>query len=224
MIGSLTSVDDTSGTNIAVITYDLALMGTVPASRVLMNTATLTNYANVEGGPDFTRRIARHRPVTTTTPTVTKTITATNQAHTAANDVVIGELVTYRSRFASPKGRRRRRRCSTRSIPGWRSSIRSPSSPSPSVTASAGSFPAILAAAAIPAGPSGGGSLSLNFGTLTNTDTNDATNETIILTYSVVVLNTTGNNSGVRNTTRCCPSPAARRPPPPPTSPSATLG
>ena len=200
VIGSLTSVDDTSGTNIAVITYDLALLGTVPASRVLVNTATLTNYANVEGGPDFTQPdLPDIAQVTTTTPTVTKTITATNQAHTAANDVVIGELVTYQISIRVPEGTTPAATLLDTLDTGL--AVVNPVAlvASPSVTASAGSFPAILAAAAIPAGPSGGGSLSLNFGTLTNTDTNDATNETVVLTYSVVVLNTTGNNSGTRN-------------------------
>ena len=39
--------------------------------------------------------------------------------------------------------------------------------------------------------------MTLSFGTLTNSDTDNATSETIVIDYTVVVLNATGNNRGV---------------------------
>ena len=42
----------------------------------------------------------------------------------------------------------------------------------------------------------GGGTLTLNFGSLTNTDTNNVTPETIVITYDVVVLNEAVNTAG----------------------------
>ena len=42
-----------TGANIAIITYDLQLLPTVLPADVIPNTATLTNYASTEGGPNF---------------------------------------------------------------------------------------------------------------------------------------------------------------------------
>ena len=74
---------------------------------------------------------------------------------------------------------------------------------SPALSATAGTFAAVLGAAVVGPEPVGsavaanqGRRLSLAFGTLTNTDTDNATDETITLDYTVVVLNSTGNNRG----------------------------
>ncbi|MGH8345213.1 MAG: VCBS domain-containing protein, partial [Pseudomonas sp.] len=45
---------DTSGANLVVISYDVAVSNTIQASRTLQSTATLSNYASVNGGTDFT--------------------------------------------------------------------------------------------------------------------------------------------------------------------------
>lgn len=55
-LGPGTQFDGTvinTGTNIAVITYDLQIKPTVAPLEVIPNTATLTNYASIEGGPNF---------------------------------------------------------------------------------------------------------------------------------------------------------------------------
>ena len=65
---------------------------------------------------------------------------------------------------------------------------------SPSVTTSvAGGFAGVASGAVV---GSGGGSLSLDFGTLTNSDNNSATTETVVVTYTAVVLNAAGNQTG----------------------------
>ena len=81
--GALRVFDNSAGTNIAVITYDLQLASTITPNQALINTATLTNYAGTEGGPDFTS-VDPSDPATVTTaaPSMTKVITATSQAHT----------------------------------------------------------------------------------------------------------------------------------------------
>ena len=107
--GALRVFDNTAGTNIAVITYDLQLASTIAPNQALTNTATLTNYAGTEGGPDFTS-VDPTDPATVTTaaPSMTKAVTGTNQAHTVVSggleNVAIGEIVTYTLTVRVPEG------------------------------------------------------------------------------------------------------------------------
>ncbi|MCC7125731.1 MAG: hypothetical protein IT178_12845, partial [Acidobacteria bacterium] len=52
--GALTTYGAVSGTNIAIITFDLQMASTIAANVLLTTTATLGHYAGAEGGPDFT--------------------------------------------------------------------------------------------------------------------------------------------------------------------------
>lgn len=203
--GALTTYGATSGTNIAIVTYDLALATAVGANQTLTNTATLTNFAGVEGGPDFTTvdRLDT-AAVTTAPPTITKTITATNQAHTTGNTVAIGERVSYQVTLRIPEGTTPSAVLTDVLDAGLALlSLDSLTASSPAVTAASGTFGNVLTAATIGPEPVGsptainqGRRISLNFGTLTNTDTDNATAETVTLAYTVVVLNAPGNNRG----------------------------
>ena len=42
----------TTGANVLLITYDLVATSAVQPLQTLTNTATLTNFAGAEGGPD----------------------------------------------------------------------------------------------------------------------------------------------------------------------------
>jgi fimbrial isopeptide formation D2 family protein/uncharacterized repeat protein (TIGR01451 family) len=191
--GALDAYDATDGRNILIVTYDLVLQSTAQAAQVITNTATLTNYASVEGGPDFTSIDLTDSATTTlTAPVVTKVITSTNQASTTSNNVAIGEIVTYQSVITIPEG--------TTNNFVWTDTpsaglaivdIVSVTSNSGNVTASAGTFAAIRSAATIPAL---GASASLNFGNLSNANTDDTASEQVTITYRAVVLNTAGNN------------------------------
>jgi large repetitive protein len=48
--GALDQFDASSGRNILVITYDLIAETSVQPRETIVNTATLTSYAGVEGG------------------------------------------------------------------------------------------------------------------------------------------------------------------------------
>jgi large repetitive protein len=191
--GALDAYDPTDGRNILIVTYDLQLQSTVLASQTIPNTATLTNYASVEGGADFTTNDLNDAANTTiAAPVVTKTITSTNQASTTGSNVAIGEIVTYQSVITIPEG-------STNSLV-WTDTpdaglaiidITGVTSSSGDVSSSVGTFASILAAATIPAS---GASASLNFGNLTNINRDDLVGEQITVTYRAVVLNTTANN------------------------------
>src|SRR5208337_5171746 len=95
--GALARFSGTSGKNIAIVTYDLQLRPTVIVGSTQINTATLSNYASVPGGPDFL-------PVDLTDPasvsvkgtSVDKALTATDQTFTTGpSDLAIGEVGTY---------------------------------------------------------------------------------------------------------------------------------
>lgn len=200
--GALTAYSPTTGTNIAVLTFDLEMAATVGASQVLTNTAILANYAGTEGGPDFTGvDLTDPATVTTAPPTMTKIITGTNQAHTTGNNVVIGERVSYRLTIRIPEGTTPAAVLNDTLDSGLAALSLDAISASPALTAANGTFADILAAATIGsvgAGTTNAGRLiTLNFGTLTNADTDNATSETIVIDYTVVVLNSTGNNRGV---------------------------
>lgn len=203
--GALTTYGATTGTNVAVITYDLVLAASVGANQALTNTATLANFAGTDGGPDFTTVDRTDTAVVTTAPpTATKTILSTNHSHTTGNTVAIGEQVQYRVTLTVPEGTTPAAVLTDVLDSGLAVVSLDNITASAGLTAANGAFNAILAAATIGPEPPGsptaadqGRRVSLDFGSLTNTDTNNAAAETIQLDYTVVVLNSTGNNRGV---------------------------
>ena len=97
-----------TGNNIAVITYDLQLLPTVLPADVIPNTATLTNYASTEGGPNFLPPdgISDKTTVTVTSPTVLKSLVDTSiiDANNDRTHAVIGELATFELTVRVPEG------------------------------------------------------------------------------------------------------------------------
>ncbi|MFM8290920.1 MAG: beta strand repeat-containing protein, partial [Planctomycetia bacterium] len=96
-----------TGTNIAIITYDLQLKPNVQPSDVATNTATLSNYAAQEGGPNFIPDgLEDSTTVTVAAPTVVKTLVSTSivNANNSNTQAVIGELATYTITVTVPQG------------------------------------------------------------------------------------------------------------------------
>jgi uncharacterized repeat protein (TIGR01451 family)/fimbrial isopeptide formation D2 family protein len=97
-----------TGTNIAVITYDLELLPTVAPLDVIPNTATLTNYASTEGGPNFLppAGLSDDTTVTVQSPTVTKTLVGTSivDSFNTNTQGVIGEIATFELTIDVPRG------------------------------------------------------------------------------------------------------------------------
>ena len=148
--GAHTTYDTASGTNIAIITYDLVLASTVAANQALVNTATLSNYAGDEGGPDFTTvDLTDPATVTTAAPSMTKTITGTNQAHTIGNTVAIGEQVSYQVVVLVPEGTSPTAMLTDVLDPGLALVSLNSISASAGLSAANGAFNAVLAAAVV---------------------------------------------------------------------------
>ncbi|MGD1921202.1 MAG: hypothetical protein ACFCAD_21335 [Pleurocapsa sp.] len=112
---ALDGFSETSGTNLAIISYDLAVTNSSPYvdPAILENQAKVISYANAEGAPSFpgiedtaTAEVGR--------PEATKEIVTTSETHTLetgngngnanAREATIGEIVRYRLIARIPEG------------------------------------------------------------------------------------------------------------------------
>lgn len=191
-----TNLDGTpinNGRNIVIITYDLVPDPTVEASKVYTNTITLFNYASVEGGPDYTTTdFTDIATVTMRDPSVTKTVVGTEIVGPGNGQFqgVIGELVTYTLSVRVPEGVTNNFRL-TDTLDNGLAFV-------DIVSATSSVALAIPPGNLVPTVTSSGRIATFDFGTITNTDTNNAVDETIQVTFRAVVLNVVGNQSGTQ--------------------------
>lgn len=198
-------VVNTTGSNIAVITYTVTLDSTVAPRQVLDNTATLTNAALLNGGVNQAlvlplAELTDTARVTIADPTSAKALVGTeiNTTGNAANRAVIGELVSYRLTITAPEGT-----SSNVSI------VDTLDAGLAFVDVSSVTFsPGLIASNAVTTGAaptnttitSSGRIITFNLGTLTNANANNAVAETVTIEYRAVVLNTSANqNNQTRN-------------------------
>lgn len=199
--GACQGYSDTGGLNIVVITYDLQISDNVPPGQEIPNTATVSNYANQEGGEDFTGDDADLTDAATVTidaPDIVKTLGPTNQGHTIGANVAIGEQVSYTVEITVPEGQAQDVEFADSLELGLAFvSVDSVTGSAP-LSSSEGTFTDIRDAAVISAIGGGaaadGRQLTLDFGTLTNTDEDNSTDELITIETTVVVLNSSGND------------------------------
>ncbi len=186
-----------TGTNLAVISYELQLQPTTPFQTVFTNTAAVSHFASTEGGPDFTPLLPAASKTdiataTSSTPSVAKVLTSTNQAHTAGNTVVVGEVATYTVTVTVPEGAAANARL-VDTLPTGLALVSVDSiTASAALTSSVGSMATVLsttqATLTAPGRP-----LTVSFGTLTNGDTDDNVAEKIVIVCQAVVLDVAGN-------------------------------
>ena len=210
--GALDNVNPSSpGANILFITYDLEADGLplspavpshpVAACQELTNTATLLAYASLDGGAStpglnfVTGLITDTATVTIACPNVTKTLAGSSivNANNAADEAVIGEIVSYVIHLTVPEG------------------------VSPNVVVNE-LLPAGMAilnvffAGQLPNGVTTSGGIALvpnqtivlgaggaiQLGTITNANTNNNQPETLTFFVNAVVLNVPGNQDGTQ--------------------------
>ncbi len=179
------------------ITYNLVAAASIQPLQQLVNTATITNYAGAEGGQDHTTTdLSDTATVTAAALEVTKAISGTGETSTDGNNVVIGETVTYTVTITVPEGTSQGVNLTDTLDSGLALVSLDSITPSSGLGTSVGggSWASVLANATV---TNSGGQFLLNFGTLTNTDINNNQAETITITYTAVVLNTSGNQQGV---------------------------
>lgn len=195
-----------SGANLVILTYDLRLADDVGPRASLVNTAGLTQYASREGGPSFIdpgdTSFRDTATVTVADPALEKSMLSTNQPHTAGVNVAIGEMLQYELVITVPEGVSPDVTLVDTLDQGLAFVSLDSLTPSSAAlsTDAPGGFPAVLSSATI--GNVGAGELNrgrrvtFNFGTLTNSDLDNATPETLTLTYTVVVINGGSNDRG----------------------------
>jgi uncharacterized repeat protein (TIGR01451 family)/fimbrial isopeptide formation D2 family protein len=196
----------TNGSNSVVITYDLVVATSAQTGSTITNTASLTNYANTPGGPNFLPTpITDPASITLPEPTVTKVLTGTESSGTgnnAADQAVIGELLNYTITLNVPEGTTAGTQLVDILDPGLAFVDIQSVTLSPGVTTAntvgTGTAPANVSVT------NSGSTVTFNFGNIVNADTDNTTVQTITIVYQAVVLNTNtvpsspGNQAGTQ--------------------------
>jgi fimbrial isopeptide formation D2 family protein/uncharacterized repeat protein (TIGR01451 family) len=197
----------TNGSNTVIALYDVVLAGSVNPLQTITNTARVTNYSSNQGFLDLTdpthvpnaiepsdnATVQVRRPGFTKVLTSTEIVSSTN----SNTQVVIGELVTYTLTLTVPEGTTPAARITDTLDSGLAFvDVVSVTFNSPNLTATntvgTGSSPSNVTIA------NQGRDQTFDFGTLTNTNTDNTTPETITIVYRAVVLNIASNQAGTQ--------------------------
>jgi fimbrial isopeptide formation D2 family protein/uncharacterized repeat protein (TIGR01451 family) len=185
------------GSNVLIISYDARLLPGVEAGSSRTASAALVNYAGTEGGADFTPTdLTDAATIVIALPVLDKVIVGTSEpdATTAGTDVVIGERVTYTVTLAVPEGTVSGTQFTDTLEPGLSFVSIDAIVASPGLSFSGG-LP--LPGAVVPTASGGDANrITIPFGTITNTNTDNAATETVSVTYTAVVANVAGNRQG----------------------------
>ncbi len=112
LAGRAGTAADTSGSNIVIITYDTVVAANIAAARTLQSSASVTNFASVNGGPDFSiTDISDIAGEQVATPEIRKTYadgslddSDSSASHTTGNTLVVGESMLYDIIVTLPEG------------------------------------------------------------------------------------------------------------------------
>ncbi len=198
--GAIDGYNASSGRNIAVVTFDTSVDAGAYGQLVgglLTNVGVLEDYTNVpSGGTGYLPGAARlidNATVTLRNATVSKSIVSTSESSTPGTKLAIGEIVRYRVQVTVPEGNLANFRL-VDVLPTGLSFLADGS-------ASAPIFSSGVGGSLTPATPTVSGStLTWDFGTLTNSDRNNAVDDTIAVEFNALVTNTSGNSNGVTRT------------------------
>ena len=183
-----------TGDNIIIVTYDLQAKADIDPATVHTGTAELLEYAVQEGGTDFTTGISGDwqdaATVTAISSKLTKTLTGTefNDATNENDEAVIGEWVRYTLVLTVPE--------ITTNAATIVDTLDAGLSffDVESVTSSSGDV-TFTGAPLSPTIASGGESITFDFGTISNSNTDNATTETITIVYRALATNVGSNQS-----------------------------
>jgi fimbrial isopeptide formation D2 family protein/uncharacterized repeat protein (TIGR01451 family) len=194
----------TNGSNTVIITYDVTLGDNVEPNRQIINTATLTHVATSDGGVDDQPDPFDTAQVTIRRPTIAKTLTATEieDAFNNRQQTVIGELITYTLTLTVPEGIMSSSTLTDTLDTGLAFVDVTGVSASPALTFTGGGLPTVGATPANTIIGAGGQTITFNFGAITNSNRDNTVEETIVITYRAIVLNTSANQSGAQRNNR----------------------
>ena len=201
--GTLTfqaTVDSTTGpyqtlTDSATAT-DSTLPGNVTTPQSSYNTLSTERTGNITdpGGSANNLTTTATGPVTTVLPAVAKVVVGTGLTTTAGSNLAIGETVQYQVTVTVPDGTTNNATL-TDTLPAGMAivSLDGLTYSSTLGSSQSGGFAGVRSSATVGAN---GGSLSLNFGTITNANRDTTQAQTIVVTYTAVVLDVAGNVAG----------------------------
>jgi fimbrial isopeptide formation D2 family protein/uncharacterized repeat protein (TIGR01451 family) len=194
----------TNGSNTVIITYDVTLGDNVEPNQQIINTATLTHVATSDGGVDDQPDPFDTAQVTIRRPTIAKTLTATEIEDAANNrqQAVIGELITYTLTLTVPEGVMSNATLTDTLDAGLAFVDVTGVSASPALAFTGGGLPTVGATPANTTIGAGGQTITFNFGAITNSNRDNTVEETIVITYRAIVLNTSANQSSAQRNNR----------------------
>ena len=192
----VTTVNDT-GSNVAVITYTLQVATSAVPESTVTNTASLLDFANSPGGKGhLAAPLTDTATVSMATPAAAKTTIGDSLANTVLPKVAVGEVVTYQLTLTIPEGTLPNATV-VDNLPAGMALVDCKSiSASAGVSTSLAGFATACNADIDPTVGTGGQLVTFNLGTLTNSNTDNAAAETVVIQYHAVVLNVAGNQAG----------------------------
>ena len=188
-------VVNATGTNVAVLTFDLELAPSVNPLNTITNTATLSGYSSSDGAPNFIPAGLTDQATTTIAPpAITKVLTSTSLTNTADPAVNIGEVATFTTVLTVPAGVTPSS-VVTDVLPANFAFVGC-TSVTPSsflLSSSIGGFATACNPGTNPTVGAGGTPVAFNLGTLTNTS---GVAQTVTLVYRAVATNVVANVTG----------------------------
>lgn len=194
------SIDNKStaipGSNIIVITYDLEVASSAQPKDIITNEGKLTRFAASNGGVNYVVDQSQYQDIATATvnmPLMLKNITSTALGDTTGNNVVIGEEITYTVTLKVPEGQMTNV-IATDVLDACLALTNLVSLNATSgITSSQGSMATVLSNAqvqSVGAGPANAARrIILDYGTLTNTNRDNSTDDIITLIYRAIPIN-----------------------------------
>ncbi|HQZ21757.1 MAG TPA: SdrD B-like domain-containing protein, partial [Thermoflexales bacterium] len=195
---------NSTGTNIIIVTFDVTTTSSVQPGSTLPNTATLASYSNSGGGQNFAPdRLSDSANISSRAPTSSKVIASTEISTTGNNNIqaAIGEIITYAVSINMPEGTMRNVRITDTLAAGLAFvdcvGVSAPTDVSSNLGAintanfcndGAAGNPVISAVSG-----QAGRQAIWSFGNLTNINALNTVTETLIITYTAVVLDTAAN-------------------------------
>lgn len=185
------------------LTYEAMLITGTPADTDIINIATVGYNTQADnsgrqtaGNGDTNEPNTDDATIMTAVPSVAKSYVTSNQTHTADPNVAIGEVITYQLTIEIPEGISD----GVQVVDVLDEGLAFASQPE--ITAASGSLtidnsPPNNSFTAVGAGASNAGrQVTIDLGSVANSDIDTGTTETITIQYAVVVLNSAGNNRG----------------------------
>ena len=189
-------MNNTTGTNIAVITYLATLDATVESGETLTNTSTLFNFAGTDdGGPNhIPEGLEDDADATIFDPTVNKALTETDRDFTTGNSVTIGEIIEYTVTVKIPEGITKSVVLTDQLDAGL--AFVGCDSITPSSTDLTGDFASACDDPTNPTVSNQGDLITFTLGNLTNANRDNSVDDTITIVYKAIVTNSLENDQG----------------------------